>query len=245
LQDRFRAKNRSNLAALHTETPVTQPVPVLFLLPALPVGGAEHQIQALVGALDRARFRPIVAYQHALGPVAAEIEGGGTVVHLLSDGRRLDLAFPARLVGLLRRERVKILVSHGFSTGVAGRLAAAIAGTPVRVLAEHSTGERDMSPTRHRVNRLLAPFTSAWVSVAHGQREYLLRVKGVPETRLHVIPNGIDAAPFLGAVGQRSAAVSLRRSGRRHSRGAAPGRITRRSFRGASPPSTSCRPHSS
>ena len=104
----------------------------------------------------------------------------------------------ARLVALMRRERVEIVVSHGFSTGVAARVCAALAGTPVRVLAEHSTGERDMSPRRHRVNRLLAPLTTAWVSVAQGQRDYLLRGKGVPPGRLRLIPNGIDVGPFRG-----------------------------------------------
>ena len=183
---------------------MTEPVSILFLLPALPVGGAERQIAALVKALDRTRFCPIVACQHSLGPVAAEIVADGTPVHLLSDGRRLDLAFPARLIGLMRREHVKVVVSHGFSTGVAARLAAPFAGTPIRVLAEHSTGERDMSPARHRANRALAPLTSAWVSVANGQRDYLLQVKGVPPDRLHVIPNGIDAAPFLGGSGREA-----------------------------------------
>ncbi|MFN8179476.1 MAG: glycosyltransferase [bacterium] len=180
------------------------PATVLFLLPALVVGGAERQIAALAQALDRRRFRPLVACQHALGPVAEEIERAGIPVRLLSGRSRADLAFFARLATLLRRERVRILVSHGFSTGVAARLVGPLAGTPVRILAEHSTGERDMSPARHRINRVLAPLGTAWVAVAHGQRDYLLRVKGIPEARLRVIPNGIDAAPFRGVVAREA-----------------------------------------
>ena len=171
-------------------------VPTLFLLPALPVGGAERQISALVRNLDRRRFRPIVACQHALGPVAEEIEAAGVPVHLLSGTGRLDVSFLPRTVSLLRRERVRLILTHGFSTGVIGRIAGALAGVPVRILAEHSTGERDMTRVRHRVNGVLRPLASAWVAVAHGQLDYLENGKGIPRGAIRVIPNGIDASPF-------------------------------------------------
>lgn len=172
------------------------PVPVLVLVPALPVGGAERQIAALVRGLDPLRFRAIVACQHAEGPVADEIRAAGIPVHLLSDGARADPDFLRRLLRLVRRERPGVLLSHGFSTGVANRVAGVLGRVPVRILAEHSTGERDMSATRHRVNRLLNRFTTAWISVAHGQRDYLLGTKGIPSARLHVIHNGIDPARY-------------------------------------------------
>jgi glycosyltransferase involved in cell wall biosynthesis len=172
---------------------------VLFLLPRLPVGGAERQIAALVTALDRDRFRPLVACQHALGPVAEEIERSGVPVLLLSGASRFDLRFLFRTVSLIRDERVRIVLTHGFSTGVVGRLAAWIGGAPVRILAEHSTGERDMSPVRHRVNRVLNPFATAWIAVARGQVEYLIRTKRIPPERIRVIPNGIDPAAYRPA----------------------------------------------
>ena len=56
-----------------------------------------------------------------------------------------------------------------------------------------------MSPARHRLNRLLHPWTSAWVAVAHGQREYLTGTKRIPASRLRVIPNGIDPTPYRPA----------------------------------------------
>jgi len=175
------------------------PVPILVLVPALPVGGAERQLADLVRGLDPRRFRAIVACQHGLGPVAERLRTDGFPVHLLSDRRRFDAAFLARTVRLVRKERVRLILSHGFSTGVAARLAGALGGAPVRLLAEHSTGERDMTPARHRVNRLLAPLTTAWVSVAHGQRAYLTETKGIPGDRIRVIPNGIDPAPYRPA----------------------------------------------
>ena len=176
------------------------PVPILFLFPSLRVGGAERQVEALARRLDRRRWRPLVACQHERGPVAEGLEAAGIAVHLLSGPRRLEAAFLWRTLALVRRERVRIVLSHGFSTGVVGRLAAVLGGAPVRIVAEHSTGERDMTPAKHRVNQLLAPFTSAWVAVARGQLEYLTQVKRIPHERIHVLHNGIDAAAYdLGA----------------------------------------------
>lgn len=184
-------------------------VPVLFLLPALPVGGAERQIAALACGLDPVRFRPLVACQHALGPVADDLCAAGIDVTLLSDSRRFDARFALRLTRFVRSRGVKVILSHGFSTGVAARIAGVLGGAPVRILAEHSTGERDMSPARHRLNRWLAPWTSAWVSVAHGQRDYLVGTKGIPEARIHVIPNGIDPAPYRAAAGRTRVRAEL------------------------------------
>ncbi len=172
------------------------PVPVLVLLPALALGGVETQIASLVKGLDRSRYRPIVACQHALGPVADDIVSGGVPVHLLSGSRRFDPGFFPRLHRLLKSERVRITISHGFSTGVAARLVGLAAGVPIRILAEHSTGERDMSPFKHRVNRALETLASAHVAVAHGQVDYLVHTKGIPRAKITVIPNGVDPRHF-------------------------------------------------
>ena len=171
-----------------------RPVPILFLFPSLGVGGAERQMQALALGLDRARWRPIVACQHASGPVGDALVAAGCEVHRLSGTRRFDPLFLWRATALMRREGVRIVLTHGFSTGVVGRLAALLGGAPVRIVAEHSTGERDMSAARHRINRLLVPITSAWVAVARGQVPYLIETKRIPADRIHVVHNGIDVA---------------------------------------------------
>ncbi len=178
------------------------PAPVLFLLPALPVGGAEKQIAALIGGLDARRFRPLVACQHALGPIAGDLAANGVPVRLLSGARRFDPAFPWRVAALVRRERVRLIVSHGFSTGVIARLVGPPAGARVRVLAEHGTDERDWSRGKARLNRWLSPLGTVHVAVAEGQRPYLVREKGIPAAKIRVIHNGIDPAPY-GVAGTR------------------------------------------
>lgn len=181
------------------------PVPVLFLVPALRVGGAERQLEALVRRLDRRRFAPVVACQHERGPVAAALEAAGIPVVQLSSSRRFEPRFFPRTLALVRRLGVRVVVTQGFSTGIAGRLAALLGGAPVRIVAEHATGERDMSPRKQRLNRLLMPCTSAWVAVAQAQVEYLTQVKKIPRPKIHVIHNGVDAAVY--DLGARRAAV--------------------------------------
>jgi glycosyltransferase involved in cell wall biosynthesis len=183
-------------------------VPVLFLFPSLQVGGAERQLEALVRRLDRHRFLPIVACQHAGGPVAEALRAEGVAVRQLSGPRRLDPFFLPRTLALVRRRRVRIVCTQGFSTGVVGRLAALWGGAPVRIVLEHSTGERDMSPAKHRLNRMLHSMTSAWVAVAQGQVPYLTQTKGIPPEQIHVVHNGIDAAAY--DLGNRRAAERRR-----------------------------------
>lgn len=175
---------------------MSQPVPVLFLYPTLEVGGAERQVEALVMRLDRARFRPIVAVQHALGRVGADLRAAAIPTHVLSDVRRVHTAFFSRTWKLMRREGVRLVVTHGFSTGVVARVAAMFGGPPVRVLVEHTVDERDMNAAKHLVNRVLAPLATAWVAVTATQLPYLTEVKRIPKSRLHVIGNGIDVTRY-------------------------------------------------
>jgi glycosyltransferase involved in cell wall biosynthesis len=168
----------------------------MFLYPTLEVGGAERQVEALVTALDRARFRPIVAVQHASGRIGADLGAAGVPAHVLSDERRFHAAFFSRALKLMRHEGVRLVMTHGFSTGVVARLAGLLGGVPVRVLVEHTLEERDMNPVKHMLNRVLAPLATAWVAVTTAQLSYLTAVKRIPESRLHVIENGIDVTRY-------------------------------------------------
>ena len=150
----------------------------------------------LARSLDRSRFRPLVGCQHELGPVADEMRAADVPVHLLSGKRRFDPAFLHRTRALVRREKVRVILTHGFSTGVVGRLAGWLGGAPVRLPTEHSVAEPEMTPVKHAVNRLLTGLTTGWIALARGQLGYLTETKGIPRGRIHVIPNGIDAAPF-------------------------------------------------
>jgi glycosyltransferase involved in cell wall biosynthesis len=83
-----------------------------------------------------------------------------------------------------------ILVAHGFSEHIWGRLAGLWAGTPHLIHVEHNSRERY---TRWRLflSKWLAKHTDAIVGVSEGVKTNLLAL-GFPPEKCHAIPNGID-----------------------------------------------------
>jgi len=174
---------------------IRRPVPVLFLVPALPTGGAERQLAELVTRMDPARFRPIVVCQKGGGPFFDEIAAAGIEARAFELHAKYDPRFVARLAKLCRGRDVRVIVARSFSTGVVGRLVGRWLGIPV-IMAEHSTGRIDHDPKKRPIERLLSPHTDGVIAVARGQIPFLVEDKGFREDQIRVIYNGIDLADW-------------------------------------------------
>jgi glycosyltransferase involved in cell wall biosynthesis len=174
---------------------IERPAPVLFLVPALPTGGAERQLAELVTRMDPARFRPIVVCQKGGGPFFDEIAAAGIEAHAFELHAKYDPRFVWRLAKLCRARRARIIVARSFSTGVVGRVVGRMLGMPV-VMAEHSTGRIDLDPKKRPIERLLAPRTDGVIAVAEGQIPFLVEDKGFRREQIRVIHNGIDLADW-------------------------------------------------
>jgi glycosyltransferase involved in cell wall biosynthesis len=126
---------------------------VLLLIKGLGIGGAERLLEAAIPHLDRGRFDYQVAYllpwKAALVP---PFEAAGIPVHNL--GMRLagDPRVLARLVGLLRRERIDLVHAHLPVAGIWARVAARLTGTSRVVYTEHNVPER-YAPVTRELNR--------------------------------------------------------------------------------------------
>jgi glycosyltransferase involved in cell wall biosynthesis len=95
------------------------------------------------------------------------------------------------LVGHMRRSRPDIVVVHGYSAEVLGRVGAILARVPRSVVWVHNWG--DLQPrgwVRWLADRLLDPFTSAYYGVAQGQVCYLTGELGYPAAKVRIVPNG-------------------------------------------------------
>jgi glycosyltransferase involved in cell wall biosynthesis len=90
-----------------------------------------------------------------------------------------------------------ILIAHGFSEHLWGRLAALSAGVPHMVHVEHNSRER-YSFLRLRLARWLARHTDAIVGVSEGVKTRLLEL-GFPSAKCLAIPNGVNV-PQLQSV---------------------------------------------
>ena len=114
-----------------------------------------------------------------------------------------DLRAFAALVRLFRRERPHVVHSHTAKAGALARVAAAVAGVPVRIHTFHGhvLGGHYFSPGRTRffieLERQLARLSQRIVVLSAAQREELSTHLGVASDRtFRVIPLGLDLARF-------------------------------------------------
>jgi glycosyltransferase involved in cell wall biosynthesis len=170
---------------------------VLHVITGLAAGGAEHQLRLLVRRLPH--DCEIVTLSNP-GAVASAIRAEGIVVHELSMSGNRDLSAVAKLSRLMRDGGFELVHTHLYRACVYGRIAARLARVPHVVATEHSLGDGVIEGRRasagvralYVATERLGQATIA-VSEAVAAR---LRAWGVPDARILVIPNAIDANEF-------------------------------------------------
>ena len=169
------------------------PLKVMFLLTSMPVGGAEILLTNLIRRLDSKRFQPELCCLKSLGPLGEELSSEVPAMHG-NLRHKFDVRIALRLAKLLKQRRIDALITVGCGDKMFwGRIAAHFAGTPVVVSALHSTGWPDGVG---RLNRLLTPWTDAFIAVAEEHGRHLIDNERFPKEKVHVIPNGVDTNVF-------------------------------------------------
>jgi glycosyltransferase involved in cell wall biosynthesis len=194
---------------------VTAPVLVHRVIARLNVGGPAMHVVNLTRGLDGlGRFRTrliagsVPATEGDMGWYAAEREVGVTLLPEMS--REISVLDDVRsllaLWRIFRRERPQVVHTHTAKAGTVGRLAALLAGVPVRVHTFHGhvLGGGYFPPWKTRlflaIERWLARFTSRLVVLTEGQAEemaYTLRV--APRGKFAVVPLGLELERFAGS----------------------------------------------
>ncbi len=170
----------------------SRPLRVMFLLTSMPVGGAETLVADLVRKMDRGRFTPEICCLKEPGPMGEQLAREVPLRAALL-AHKYDLRVLPRLVHCLK-QGVDAVVTVGAGDKMFwGRLAAHWASTPVVLAALHSTGWPDGIG---RLNRLLTPWTDAFVAVAPEHGRYLVQHERLPAEKVRVIPNGVDVERF-------------------------------------------------
>ena len=106
----------------------------------------------------------------------------------------VDLGFVARLIQLIRRERIDLLHTHLWGANLWGRIAAWWTGRPV-IVTEHSTDA--WKPAYYFwFDRWLARHTQRLIAVSDAVKDFYVS-RGIPPPLCQTIPNGIDTAQFL------------------------------------------------
>jgi glycosyltransferase involved in cell wall biosynthesis len=174
------------------------PVGVLHVCDKFGVAGSSiHGVSRLFSwwfpRYDPARFTVSLCGLKRPEPASRLLEEQGIRVRHLGRGR-FDPRILGDLVRLGRETRAAILHVHGYAAADFGRLAARRLGAAL-VLHEHFADPR-MPAYQGLADRMLARFTDRAIAVSGSTRDFLVRERHVPESRVRLIWNGAPLGEF-------------------------------------------------
>lgn len=155
---------------------------------------------------DPARFTVSLCGLKRPEPASRLLEDQGIPVRHLGRGR-FDPRILGDLVRVAREKRAAILHVHGYAAADFGRLAARRVGAGL-VLHEHFADPR-MPAYQGLADRLLSRFTDRAIAVSGSTRDFLVRQRHVPASRVRLIWNGAPLAEFAPVT--PAAALATRR----------------------------------
>jgi glycosyltransferase involved in cell wall biosynthesis len=176
---------------------------LLILITLAEAGGAQTSVSLLLPGLTH-EFDVTVA-AHGSGPLRDAALAADVPFVDLEDMRRAidpwqDVLALLELVRLCRRVRPDIVHAHSSKAGALGRLAAALAGVPVRIFTVHGWSFAAYGGLSGRlylwVERRLRRLSSAVVCVAAASRDVGLAAGVLRAERTLVIHNAVDVAAF-------------------------------------------------
>jgi glycosyltransferase involved in cell wall biosynthesis/SAM-dependent methyltransferase len=188
-------------------------IPVVRVIARLNVGGPAIHVALLSEGLDRRGFRTTLAtgqvepgeadmsdFAIARGVRPVVVRGLGRSVSPAADLRSFGT-----LLSLLRRVRPAIVHTHTAKAGALGRVAATLAGVPIRVHTFHGHVFHGYFGRAATVlvlfaERALGLLTHRVLAVSDEVARDLAEAYGVvPHGKVQVVPLGLDLAPFARA----------------------------------------------
>lgn len=136
------------------------------------------------------------------GPMVRMAESLGLAPRIIRRGHLMDVRLVARLTAMIRRERVRIVHTHGVSGNFYGRLAAFFARGAVTVTSVHAdtmseladaTGSMMKARVWHGVDLYMARLSKLIIVNSESTGKLMIQ-KGVREEKLRVVYNGLDCS---------------------------------------------------
>jgi glycosyltransferase involved in cell wall biosynthesis len=147
---------------------------------------------------DSARYDAKLVGLRPPDAACAALEQTGIKVISLSKGKFNVSTVPA-IVSLIRKERAQIIHLHGYGAANFGRVAARITGVKV-VVHEHFV-DPAMPAYQGPCDYLLRRWTDYGIAVSGSTKEFMVKKRHLPETKVEVVFNGAplrDFAPVTG-----------------------------------------------
>lgn len=164
-------------------------------------GGAENQVVSLANNLDKDRFAVTICVDSGFrGELYNEIDKENVeIINVpFPYGRRytiLRFLHLARLVYILRKEKVCIVHTHGYHPGVWGRIGAFLARVPVIVSTEHG---KTLWKRRRQIvfEKLANRFTDLRIAVSEDIRQLRIQNEDTPPNKIITLQNGVNTKRF-------------------------------------------------
>ena len=189
---------------------------ILFIIPALEIGGAELQLAAVASRLVQNGWNVSVYSLAGAGSLATELKSNKVSVFIpplrgVRDSRlRVNsilrrVLISAHLIFLLMKLRPFIVHFRLPPAYLIGAPLAIITGVPVRVMSRHSLNLYQRGRPLSRIaERILHRRMHAVIAVSLSVLGELQDKEGVPANRLGVIYNGVDHTRFLDVPVERT-----------------------------------------
>ncbi|MBN1203279.1 MAG: glycosyltransferase [Anaerolineae bacterium] len=187
-----------------------RPIRVMRIIARLNVGGPAIHVVLLTERLSPPDFESRLVCGH-IGPHEGDMayladQRGITPVYIVELGRALspvrDVITLVKLWRQMRRFRPDVVHTHTAKAGFVGRLAAWLAGVPVRVHTFHGhVFHGYFSPAKTRLflllERLTARLTDRLITISPALKDELAQTYRIaPADKFAVVPLGLELQPF-------------------------------------------------
>ncbi len=183
---------------MKTHTRMKKKISVAYFTTATARAGAEEHLLSLVQQLDRRYFDVYLACSPELARLLGPDLPNDVEVLEVYFERPTQLSAAFQVGRFLRRHGIDILHSHMFRASLVASPLAKLCGVPVTIETPHVREEwrRGLLKSRFFIDRLGGRFVDYYIAVSESNARYLSDVKGVPQSKIRVIQNGIDLSKF-------------------------------------------------
>ncbi len=176
---------------------VANVISLQIVIPTLDRSGAEKQFALLAAGLPRDEFNVEVLALSRGGPYEEVLKEAGIPVTILKKRGRFDLLNLLQVRRHLQQRQPDIVLSCIFSANSAVRLATlGMRKRPITIISERCV-DSWKSGWQKQLDRMLISRTNRLVANSQSVADFYQEL-GVPESKLRVIPNGVEVPALPG-----------------------------------------------
>ena len=189
---------KSNSADTHTQ-PSSTDAPLVFVIEALTLGGAEHMLIAMANRFVERGYPVHVVCLSQWGEMVDDLDAR-VVRHLLKKRPRIDPRLPGKLRRLMKSIEPAAVSTHLFTANFWTRLA--LISTGIRVVVTEHSRDDWKSWVYRTLDRVFIHFCYRLVAVSEDTARFYREDVGLDKDKVMVINNGIETLEFASGDGR-------------------------------------------